>query len=958
MGQTDSGQATSGSFHHPPPADGSSDGLYLSLLESLPLFVFRKDVDGKFLFANQRFCDLLGLRREDLVGKTDFDLFPADEAEKFRNDDLKVMRTGDVFEDVEEHTKDGSTHYVEVLKTVVRDSSGQVLGIQGMFWDVSRRVQAEEDLLQSNWELQHEIVERAQADKALRDSEALYHSLVDNLPIYVTRIGLDGRITYVNENYCRLIGLKREDILGKTNYDFHPPEFAKKYTEDERRVAVTGEVFSAVEKNRRGDEIRYYEVRKSPVRDSEGIVTEIQAVFWDVTERHEAEYQRDRAEEALRKAKEEAESANRAKSEFLANMSHEIRTPLNAILGMTELVLDTSLTEGQREYLQLVHESGEALLGIINDVLDFSKIEAGRIDLYPEPFELRESLGDAVRSLAVRAHRKGIELACKIPPQVPDHLIGDSGRLRQVIVNLVGNAVKFTSQGEVVVTVECVEKDATDCLLRFSVTDTGIGIPADKLELIFAPFEQADTSTTRRFGGTGLGLSISSRLVKLMNGEISATSHEGKGSTFQFTCRFPINETPSTVTKTPADLDGRRILVVDDNSTNLTIIEEIFGHWGLEPVLAHDSRTALSLLRQGIAADKRIEMVVTDLHMPDSDGLDLATFIRSDPDLAELPIVLLSSGGRASDHTRGESLRIDKWLMKPVKQSELLNTILDTIGSRGDLSDAEIATIAAQRAPHKRGKILLAEDSLVNQKLARGLLEKWGHTLHIANNGNEALQALQSGEFDLVLMDLQMPVMGGFEATQAIRSAEVETGKHIPIIALTAHAMRADRDACLAAGMDGYLPKPIRAAELRSLLEQFLPDGDAEPLPEESSPPPDSTIHWETLLESTGGDRDLMRELVSAGADEIPQLLSRIQEGVRSRDAETIRRPLHTLGGSMRMFGAGMAGELVSRIEELIKQDAWQEIDDQLQNLANEVAKVTRDLQYYLNPLSEGAGSG
>lgn len=933
---------------------GVGDELYLSLLQSLPLYAFRKDQEGRIVFANQRYCDLIKRSLTDLVGKTDFDLFPPDLASKYREDDRRVMLSGEMFEDVEEHFVDGKAHYVEVLKTVVRSSNGEVLGVQGMFWDVTRRVTAERGLDHSNRRLQKEIADREQADKALRDSEALYHSLVDNLPIYVTRIGLDGRITYVNENYCRLIGLAREDILGKTNYDFHPPEFAKKYTDDERLVAQTGEVFSAVEQNKRGSETRYYEVRKTPVRNGEGTVAEIQAVFWDVTERHEAEHQRQLAEEQMRRAKEEAESANRAKSEFLANMSHEIRTPLNAILGMTELVLGTELTEGQREYLDLVQESGESLLAIINEILDFSKIEAGKIEIYPEPFELRESLGDAVRSLAIRAHRKGLELACHILTHVPDRLVGDIGRIRQVIVNLVGNAIKFTERGEVVVTVNCLEETPCDCLLKFSVRDTGIGIPEDKLEQIFAPFEQADNSTTRRYGGTGLGLSISSRLVELMQGNIRVVSRVGEGSTFEFTCRLPIAVGQPLSSVSPSDLTGRRILLVDDNSTNLKIMEEIFGQWGMDPSMASDGQSALEELRKGVALKRPFELVVTDLHMPNWDGLDLTSRIRSEPGMSDLPVVVLSSGGQPGDHTRRESLRISRWLMKPVKQSELLNTILETIGIREPSTESDFGGGASSRTSTVRGRILLAEDSLVNQKLARGLLEKWGHTLEIADNGQEAIEAWRAGDFDLILMDLQMPVMGGIEATQAIREIEANGTSHIPIIALTAHAMRADREACLAAGMDGYLPKPIRAADLKAQLEQFLPERDDGAEGHPSIEQAEGMIQWGALLESTGGDRDLMRELVRAGAEEIPQLLARIQAGSDDENSAIVRRAAHTLRGSMRMFGAERAGELAGEIEEFAKDQVWGEIPERFQNLANEVAKVTADLQYYLQPPAAG----
>ncbi|MFO1022972.1 MAG: PAS domain-containing protein [Planctomycetales bacterium] len=939
-----------------PAGNGGVHGdLYLSLLQSLPLIVFCKDREGRYLFANQRFCSLLKLPLDKLVGKRDSDFLPPTLAGKIQETDRRVITTGETFESVERQIFDGETtpRYIEVLKSPVRNSSGEIVGVQGMYWDVTRRVQAETDLSDSNRRLQHEVTERALANTALRDSEALYHSLVDNLPIYVTRIGLDGRITYVNNNYCQLMGLAREEILGKTNFDFHPPEYAQKYRNDEIHVAETGEVFTAVEENKRGDDTRYYEVRKSPVRNGQGKITEIQAVFWDVTERHLAESQREQAEIALRAAKEEAEFANQAKSAFLANMSHEIRTPLNAILGMTELVLDTPLSEGQREYLRLVHESGESLLGIINDVLDFSKIEAGKLDLYPEPFYLRGCIEDAVRSLAIRAHRKGLELVCHIPLDVPQHLVGDAGRVRQVLINLVGNAIKFTDQGEVVVRVACLEKDAKEALLLFSVTDTGIGISPEKLDLIFAPFEQADSSTTRRFGGTGLGLSISTRLAELMHGSLQATSELGAGSTFRFTCRLELGEETSDTTQQGVhNLSDRRVLVVDDNPTNCKIMQEIFFSWGLLPHVVQSGREALEVMQREFAAGRPFELLVTDLNMPEWDGLDLVQRVRQDPDLADLPTILLTSGVQSDFHTRCKALEISRWLLKPVKQSELFDAVVAGIGE-GEIIEPEQGADGSAHAPVITGHILLAEDSVINQKLARGLLEKWGHTLEIVGNGRDAINKWQSESFDLILMDLQMPVMGGLEATQRIREIESGSGKRIPIIALTAHALKGDRETCLAAGMDGYLSKPIRAEELRQLLETFLAPHQKEEktsvkVAQETGSSGTGSVRWEELRNAAGGDESLMRELVEAGIHEIGEQIEILKESAESEQAELVRRTAHTLRGSLRMFGAEPVSELAAQVELRGKTANWEGILPLIDALSTKVTELQRELTNYL----------
>jgi two-component system, sensor histidine kinase and response regulator len=760
-----------------------------TIVQSLHDGIVALDKTNTIVEWNNGARSLFGFTRREAVGKNLDRLIGGAKLKEALDVSRAVLKGRDraVELDSVRYRKDGRPVEVRISASSIL-MNGRIEGGVAVYQDISERRKKEEEI------------------RALKEfNENIVRSLAEGIVLEDAR----GRIVFVNPSMEKLLGYAPGELVGRHQKVFISPEELEKIRAKTRSRSVkTLETYETLFRDKGGREI--------PVLVSAQTLFEhgkFKGVLSAVTNISGQK----RTEAELEAARIEAQAANAAKSEFLANMSHEIRTPMNGIIGMTELALDTDLTPVQRDYLDSIKSSADSLLTLLNDILDFSKIEARMVDFEPIRFRLRDSVGDAVAFLALGAQKKGLEIACRVAPSVPDALIGDVRRLRQVLINLVSNAIKFTEKGEVLIDVDLESRTKTHAVLRFAVTDTGIGIPKEKQPLIFQAFVQADGSTTRKYGGTGLGLAISARLVEMMDGRIGVDSAPGRGSRFHFTARLAVQRTAARTVMPahPAEVAALRVLVVDDNATNRKILTEMLTSWRMRPLAVRGGSAALSALRRLKARGKPIGLALIDANMPEMDGFDLIARIRSDPEFKGLKVMILTSADRAGDMERCRNLGVQAYLTKPVRQSELLEAILIARGSRTRSRTApQFVAKSSPAKPTPRLKILLAEDNPVNQKLAVHLLERHGHMVRTSENGREVLEALEREPFDLVLMDVQMPVIDGFETTALIREKEKGSGSHLPIVALTAHALKDDRDKCLASGMDDYVSKPLKPEEL------------------------------------------------------------------------------------------------------------------------------------------------
>ncbi len=913
-----------------------SEKRFRDIADSSADWMWEWDLHRGYTYCSERVSDTLGYSPEEVLGRSPGDFaHPAHRAEA-EAAFARAMATSAPIRELERLcvSRDGREVTLLTSGVPILDAAGTVIGYRGVDRDVTAR---------------HE------AERALREQYDLLQRLIDTIPSPVYYKDWKGTYLGCNRAFAEAFGVSEESVVGLSGDDLLAPDLAAECSRMDRELlhhpGPQRYRTSLVYADGTQREVLFSKATFSSHSDQ---VAGIVGVLVDITEHR-------RAEEALRTAKEVAEAAraelqvantelqtaiqhareqalaadraNRAKSEFLANMSHEIRTPMNGVIGMTELALDTELTAEQREYLEAVRTSADALLAVINDILDFSKIEAGKLELDLVDVDLRQLVDQVLQGFALTAHRKGLELACEVSPDVPDAVVADPVRLRQVLLNLVSNALKFTSEGEVVVTVDVASASKEAVGLHFAVSDTGSGVPRDKQRAIFEAFAQADGSTTRKHGGTGLGLTISSQLVRMMGGHIWLESEERAGSKFHFTVELeigvPAPEEPGR--DQTVSLSDLRVLVVDDTAVNRRILHEMLHNWGMRPVAVAGGEEALAAMATAAAEGLAFDLVLLDARMPQMDGFTVAARIRDDRDIGGPTVMMLTSDGQTGESARCRDLGIHATLIKPIRQAQLLQAVTAAMsGAHLNLPPETPPSQASDPIGTPRAmrglRVLLAEDNAINQKLAARLLEKRGHQVHVVANGNEAVAAVGAETFDLVLMDVQMPQMDGLQASEEIRRRETEVGRHTPIIAMTAHAMKGDRERCLAAGMDDYVTKPVKEAELHEVIRRTLGLGDVSGRRRDdvvAEPDPTDSAHV------LGGAE-------AALVYRAPGLLFSVREALLAQQWASVASLSDALGALAEGVGAPQTAALARELEHLVAERSQSRAEDAVARLEDQ----------------------
>ena len=898
--------------------------LLATLIDNIPDRIYAKDLEGRKFVSNKADWQACGAKSgQDVLGKTDFETYPKDLAEKFRADDDIVLKRGESIFNREEPGLDqnGEQLWINTTKVPIRNNHGQVTGLVGIGRDNTKQKVAE-------IKLQHE--------------KQFLNALARTCPVAFEVLDPQQKVINCNPAFEKLYGSTETEIIGQSiDYFYKDPEILKEELAF-LELAKDGPQNVTRVRPKKDGSLATVNIAAAPViveGENEGTIV----MFYDISD--------------LEKARKDAEEANRAKSEFLANMSHEIRTPMNGVIGMLELALDTQLDTDQRDYLTTSLQSAEALLALLNDILDFSKIEAKHLDLEKIPFNLRTTLEDVAYTMAERAQSKGLELVCQIDPELHMDLMGDPARLRQILVNLIGNAIKFTSLGEVVIHAELEENTKENTTIQFSVSDTGVGIPPDRQKAIFDRFTQADGSTTRKFGGTGLGLSICKQLTEMMGGTIGLDSQPGEGSTFWFTIPFAKSTEPS-VPKHPAvlqtvSIQGVHVLGVDDNTTNRVILSRMLSGFGCRVQMADNGQTAVDILKAAQEQHNPFKIVLLDLQMPEIDGEETARLIKSDPAIKDVKIIVLTSMGQRGDAARLLALGCSGYLLKPVKMQMLLEALVSVMGQSEEKPQLVTQHSISEKVRQDQ-RILLAEDNPVNQKLASLLMQKVGYSIDVAENGIIAVDRVKNGKYSIVLMDVQMPEMDGIDATKAIREWESKTGTgHIPIIAMTASAMKGDREMCLEAGMDDYVSKPLKPEILYETMKKWLgaPKESVAEVIETTSEidvtlapkPQEVPLDLPEALDRFANDEGITMQVCREFLKSIPGRLDGLRKAYDEKNIPEFFRLVHNLKGIAANLSANPLMRQMQNLEEFGARD---EIDG-IPTLLVQVERETERLQKY-----------